>query len=620
MLSMLRARRLELPVRRVLAIDAGSRSLKLMLVESAFSRWRILRQDVLDLSEEGLLSAGELGAHLQRTIEAWGRPPVALTLPQHLSTSQLIDLPPVPNSEAGRLIAEEVQKHSGLSESAIIYDSTRIESLLPSRQQFWVTLCREGDTREQIKRLGLQGEDICEVTTTANALLAAFHVASPNTRRAALVHAGAQSTVVVLVLGGHGVFASSFPVGGDAFTRALGEQLKCPVETAEDLKRAHDFFAGPDAAPGLQATVAAWLTELKRQLHDWFSAHRQLAAEVADLEVFVSGGVFAQAGLVGHLNAAGGLHFRPWPPAADVTPPALQPGFEVALGTALQALGRSPQPASLLPPGARAAWQRRAWRQLIELASAGLLVLIALLLIAATAQKLRVIHQKMDLLNKARVGLGQARTNALLAGQLLAQYEQIRPVLDRQQQAFATRTTLDLLQQARSNRSLWFVLFADQQSYFTQPLPALSTNQPGATNLLLPLRYPSLIVSNLFGPVLTNPSPAKPGFITELCIPEEPEAARRTLSQLVNDLKQDPIFAKVDSLSDDLRRPLADPKVLLSDRHFALSLELADTELQRPSPPRRRLPALTNAPPRASPRLSKSVSGAADTPNPMTSP
>jgi len=617
---MLNSRRLELPVRRVLAIDTGSRSLKLLLVESAWGRWRILRQEGLDLSEEGLLSASELATQLLRTLDAWGRPPVALALPQHLSTSQLIDLPPVPDTEANRLIAEEAQKHSGLSESAIIYDSTRVGSLSPGRQHFWVTLCREGDTREQIKRLGLEGVEVCEITTTANALLAAFHVVSPAARRAVLLHAGAQSTVIVLVLEGHAVFATSLPVGGDAFTRALSEQLQCPVETAEELRRTQDYFASPDAAPGLQATVAAWHTELKRQLHEWFSAHRQLAAEVADLEVFVSGGVFAQPGLLAHLNASGGLRFRLWPAPASAAPLAPQPGFEVALGTALQALGHSPQPASLLPPAARAAWQRRQWRQLVELASAGLLVLIALLLIVATAQKLQVIHQKTKLLAKARVGLGQARTNAILADQLLAQYEQIRPVLDRQQQTFATLKTLDLLQQARSNRSLWFVLLADQQSYFTQPLPALGTNQPGSTNPPPPPRFPSLVVTNLFGMVFTNPSPAKAGFIAELCIPEEPEGARRTLGQLVNDLKQDPLFAKVDSLSDDLRRPLADPSVILPDRYFALSLDLADTELQRPGPPRRRPSSLTNAPTRPPPRLSKFIFEDADAPNPTTSP
>jgi hypothetical protein len=60
-----------------------------------------------------------------------------------------------------------------------------------------------------------------------------------------------------------------------------------------------------------------------------------------------------------------------------------------------------------------------------------------------------------------------------------------------------------------------------------------------------------------------------------------PRGARRLPSQLVNDLKQRSLFAKVDLLSDDLRRDLADPKVILSERHFALSLDFAATEFHQ---------------------------------------
>ncbi len=77
-------------------------------------------------------------------------------------------------------------------------------------------------------------------------------------------------------------------------------------------------------------------------------------------------------------------------------------------------------------------------------------------------------------------------------------------------------------------------------------------------------------------------SPAKPGYIAELCVPGDSEAARRLLSTLVNDIKQQPLFSKVDLLSQDLRRNFADPKVVMPDRHYALALDFATTELQQP--------------------------------------
>jgi hypothetical protein len=59
------------------------------------------------------------------------------------------------------------------------------------------------------------------------------------------------------------------------------------------------------------------------------------------------------------------------------------------------------------------------------------------------------------------------------------------------------------------------------------------------------------------------------------------------LSELVNGLKQQRLFSKVDLLSDDLRRSLADPKVLINDRDYVLALDFAETDFQQPARPRR---------------------------------
>ncbi len=600
--------RLELPLRRVLAIDAGSRCIRLALVERAFRRVRILREQAIDLQEEGLVAPAEIASHFQATLEAWGRPPVALTLPQHLSTAQLLSLPAAPDSEVRRQIEEETRRLSGVSETAIIYDFVRVGPDAGDRQQYWVTLCQEGEIREQINRLGLEDQAICEVTTTANALVSALGAAAPQAERAVLVHAGAQSTVVVIVLGGHGMFAGSFPVGGDFFTRAIANQLKCPLETAENLKRGKDLFRGPDALAGFASVVDGWLAELLRQLQEWSEQHAGAAPSLKSFTIFVSGGVFAQPGLVAHLDERSGLRFQPWPGAGAAAPSA---GFEVAYGTALQALGRSPQPASLLPPDRRAAWERRVTRQLIDCASAVLLVALFLLLILDTWQQSHLIDRKIKLLARVQTALGQAQTNEVLTDRLLAKYDQLGPLFEDQQRTMNTLQTLALLQEARSNRGYWYVLFADRRSYFSLPVPG--TNQLSQTNLTALLRYGPASLTNLPAAV-TNLLPTAPGFIAELCVPEDAEPARRTFSQLVSDLKQDPLFARVDSLSEDLRRNLADPKVLLPDRHFALSIELADAQWELSAATRRRLLlGYTNATARSGPRQPRASSDAEGT-------
>jgi hypothetical protein len=170
--------------------------------------------------------------------------------------------------------------------------------------------------------------------------------------------------------------------------------------------------------------------------------------------------------------------------------------------------------------------------------------------------------------------------NDSLTADLINEYESLRPVFAAQQKTLDVLKTFSLLQQSRSNRNLWYVLLADQQTYFSAHPPSLgSTNVQ--TNLVAAMaeRLTQLFGSPPLG--LSNSSPAKPGLIAELCVPEEPEAARVALSQIVKELKQQKLFSKVDLLSDDLRRNLADPKVTIPDRDFVLSLEFAETEFQQ---------------------------------------
>jgi len=185
---------------------------------------------------------------------------------------------------------------------------------------------------------------------------------------------GAQTTVIVVLLAGQGAFAASFQMGGDFFTRALARLRNCSQESAEALKRSKDILNGASADPEFRAVVDGWAAELKRQLHEWFQHNPGLEAEASSFEMVASGGAFDQPGLLEYLNAQKGLKLRPWP--RNRQPKAVMPakGFEVAFGTALQALGQTAQPVSLLPDDYRRAWQKRVARQKLELASLALLL------------------------------------------------------------------------------------------------------------------------------------------------------------------------------------------------------------------------------------------------------
>ena len=592
--SILKPRGLEPPIRRVLAVDAGSRCIRLLLLENRFGKLRVLRQDALDLQEEGLVSADELKAHLQATIAEWGRPPLALALPQQVAVSQTVDLPPVPDAEARQLIEAETIKLSGLSESAMVYDFIRVATPMESRQSFWVTFCQEGEIQSRIAQLGLENQDFREITTAANALLTAWHATRPAQRDAVLVHAGAQSTMVVVIRNGVGVFASSFPMAGDFFTRAIARLRRGSPEAAEALKRSTDLLAGPQTLPGFAEIVAGWAAELKRQLSEWRGPNSTPPGDLTAGEFIATGGAFDQPGLLEYLAARAGLKFQRWP--TDKTPDAVAPamGFEIALGAGLQALGLGPQPASLLPANRRAAWKKRLGRQRLEFANAILIGACFIALALGIWHKLTLIHHKQALADKVQAGLEVVQENTALTSDLLNSYDGLRPLFEHQQTTVDTLQSLALLQQARSNRTLWFVLVADQPSYFSQPPTLAGTNKPAAApeSEFAARRREA-----------TNAAPARPGLIAELCVPDDADAARATLSLVVNSLKKAPVFARVDLLSEDLRRSLADPKVILPGSHFALALDFATTEFQVAAvvrkvrtPPPGRLPptAVTN--------------------------
>ncbi|HZR18021.1 MAG TPA: cell division protein FtsA [Verrucomicrobiae bacterium] len=612
---MLRFDKVRPPVRQVVALDGGSRRFKVLLAEIDFGRVRILKEEALDLQAEGLVSPEEIKSHLHEFLDRWGRPPLALTLPEHVSTSQILDLPPAPDSEVDKLIGEESIKLSGVSESRIVYDFAPSEINSGARHQFWVTLCQEGEIRERIARLGIEHDDLCEVTTTANALISAYRAAAPSSRRSILIHLGAQTTVVVIVLAGQGVFATSFQMGGDFFTRALARHQNLSEDRAEALKREKNLLAGSDASAEFRSAVEGWVSELKGQLAEWFKQNPGAAAATPAFELIASGGGFDQPGLLEYLRTQG-MPMRPWPAGPEPEEDMPGKGFEVAYGTALQALGHVPHPISLLPQDYRQAWQKRLTRQRFDLASALLIVVCLLVLGLGTWRKLSLFNTKQALLDKVQAGQTAVDANDSFMTDLMAEYESLRPVLAAQQSSLDTLKTLALLQQSRSNRSFWYILLADQQSYFSQPPALLSTNRPAKTNLLAatlePARLGPLVVRAPTAS-LTNSVPARPGFIAELIVPGDAEASRQALSELVNSLKQQRLFSKVDLLSDDLRRNLADSKVTVTDRDFVLAMDFAETDFQQPAHWRR---SASSAPTRPASRRPARPPWSGSDPNP----
>ncbi len=577
--------------RRVVVIDAGTHSVKLLLVRESLGGLRVLVRECMDLRQEGLLSPEDFSHHLRRRLQELDYDQVALVLPQHLSISQIIDLPSNEDSPVSGLIEEEIVKLSGLSESAIVYHYIPIRPFASYQNPFWVTLCRERDVLLQTDRLALGQGDVCEITPTGSAMIATFQSDPALPQNALLLNIGAENTVAVIVLEGQGVSASTFPIGGNMFTEALAADLDRPMEEAEEIKRSRELFGSLETHPRFRAGFEDWCAHTRRTLQEWIDDPRFARVDRGEFTILVCGGGAAQPGLIGELPKRIGLPTLLWKggggPAA-IESDASQ--FIVAHGAALQVFGSGTHSASLMPASFREAHHR--YRSLERLQAAGLLLMLltGIVLSLGIWHKLKVVDQKDQLLLQAYSSLTQIGSAEKVLTDLTLDYQQLRPILERQKSSWETLRTLSWLQRARSNQNFWYLLFADQKTYFESQPPG-ETNPPAISGDGLAVFENS---------VRTNQWSTRPMFIAELCIPEAGTNTLLSLSQVVTNLRSVPLFRNVDTLSPGLRRELVDPKLRLPNRHFVLTMELPENEFQRPViyPPQPLLP---------SPGLSKPV-------------
>ncbi len=556
------------PTRRLLVIDPGSRCIKVLLVAKLMGDVRVLRHRSIDLAEGGALPPGDLSRLLDGVLQEFGPMPAAISLPQQLSISQVIDLPRAGPEQVKSMIEEETVKLSGLSESSIVYDYGKLKPFGKYQNPFWVTVAKEEDILGEVGRLAGVGERLCEIITPANALIATYQAAQPRPENALLVELGASGTVVTIVAQGQGVYAINYPVGGSAFTEVIAQQKNCSLEAARSLKYSHNLFIGGQMIPGLLAAVDSWRSELEKILQDWLRENPELDLSVVSFRIILGGGGARQPGLMEYLNVRSDLRFTGWPSLSGELGELTLDRYAVAYGVALKRLGASPPAASLFPADLREARKRRHAQELLQSVNWALLLLVALVLLFGTAQKFNLDRKKSALLKQHREVLQEAREVGSLSRQWEEAYERLRPVLKAQKRTVDTLATLSLLQNVRGDKKLWYVLFADQESYFAGQAVPLSQ-----TNAAIPAP-----------PTSTNRPPAKYGFIAELCLSEDGEAMRQTLSKVVSELKQNPAFSGVDTLPADQRKNFVGTNVVIPGHHFSLSIEMAGNPFQNPLP------------------------------------
>lgn len=549
--------RLPLPhARRFLVVDAGSRRLKALLVSAPFGRIHVHAQRVAELDEtnppgspgwtrllHGL--AAELGAH-----------PLAITVPQHLTDSQVLDLPEADAPAIREHIQGDVVKLSGLTESAILYDFGPLRPFAQYSNPYWITHAREAEVLDAVRQFSDLSRDVWEISSPGNALVAAHRELQPSPGNALLVDIGASATVVAIVHEGQGVFVTSYPVGGSLFHEHLA------AETGDEESASR--FDGPGAPPALVRLVDRWHEELSRILDDWLREHPALGLTADRFEVVLSGGTADLPGFLGHLRSRKGLRIARWTDLPGAAALPLTGQYAVAYGLACQLLRPAGPSASLVPEEMRAVRKEQQTVHLLQAGAWFLVAAIALVLGFGTWIKHRQISAVEEQIVRADSIIERARRAEELRLRLAAEHEELRPVLAGQRHSLAALRTLALLARQPAPTNAWFVLFADADSYYAAPVLPAPTNAP-----------PTAVPTNALAR-LTN------GFVAEFSTPLDPSAARAALSGMIDGYKQARFFSKVDILSDDQRRRLVPDAVVVPQGHYALSFTPDETEFPLP--------------------------------------
>lgn len=549
------------PARRFLAVDVGSRCVKALLVSNLLGRLRIHAHRVIGLDESSQPGTPGWPRVLRELQEELGPHPLVISVPQHATDSQVLDLPGADARTIRKQIQEDVVKLSGLTESAIIYDYGQLVPFAQYANPYWVTHAREAEVLSLVRHFADWPEDIYEISSTANALVAAYREAQPAPTNVLLVDLGSSGTEVAIVHQGQGVYATSFAVGGLLFSEQIrAERHGSPME-AEFAKNTEDLLTDPEAMPALRQLVDRWHGEVVRILDDWLSEHPSLNIAASQFEVLLCGGEVEIPGFIDYLRTHSVLTFRTW--ADQPGFPAIQPAaqFGVAFGLACELFRRSGPSASLVPEELRVARKEQGAVQLLHAGTFLVLAITVLVLAFGTWQKYYFIRDVETQLKQAETVLQLARQTDRLKLQLDAQYEEIRPVLARQWQALAAVETLGMIVNHPLPTNCWFVLFGDADSYYGEPAMATVTNT---------------------APVPTATARLTNAFIAEFSTGLDAASARTVLSEMIDRFKTNTNFRKVDILSPDQRRRLVKDSVVAPEGHYALSFTVTDNDFARP--------------------------------------
>ncbi len=543
--------------KRCVIVDPGSTSIKVLLAERSGQRVSILHALTLNLEQEGLLNADEIRRHVGKVLDDLGDGSVSLVIPQSITISQLMDLGKKWPYNVKRAIREETRNLSGLTEKSILYDFVPMRPFSRFQAPFWVSIARENEVMEQLELLQDTDRKVAGVMTPANSLINAFGYLCPDEKHGLLVDIGETSTTVALVEDGQGIFATNIALGSEHITEAIAEDEGCGYERAGLLKQETDLFSGERRYSGMLQVVSRWRREIDDVVLEWSREQGVELERYRHLPCWLSGGGSRQPGIRGYLKQEWRSEIRDWPGLSSKLGAVDVPNFVITYGAVLSAFGKGVYSVNLLPHSLRRArvFERQV-RRLYGVAGVVMVVLLILMGRGAFGISEDIAGKREKLEQRENVQLLAGNIEVMREERVIA-YRDVLPLFFYMKRTRDFLETLAFLREVSDDDRFWFVLLADQDTYFGRDSgPGTSRTQEGRVSM-----------EDIAG--------EQTGFVVELCILNANDGeAQAILGEMVVNMRNAPFFWSVDKLPSGQRHDHVPQAATTDGTVYSLTLEL----------------------------------------------
>ena len=491
-----------------------------------------------------------------------------IVLPHALTISQSITCEATTPDLIDQDLQKQAKKLSGLGQRKVILDHELLPSHQSDRSTYWVTYCQDDEIQQIIREHGIENVAICDVIGSHDACWSGIqHLRRPkgNWMLVEVLDGGTS----LVVFEDHTPLLSHFYPMGHALAKERGQSAKGTYRLGEGSSS-----TTPKLSPlssGIQSIGEAWAREMERTILEHGNREGRVSSSVEQqlpcLLICEPGSRSDWASqLQLHLGSSV-LPFENWIHETSIGWKSKNLRQD---GACMATCKKSISLPSLLPEEVKLAWDQKQVDLAFRSAALVACFLITVMLVVAFIQKSVLWDLKSDLLEQLDSVEARVGKSLEVFDSLKEEYQMLRPLLMAEDQTVAVLKTLETLQSLSREDPGWMVLLADIDSYYSigdqiqaRALAEDTNSVPSST---------------------TNRIVMDRGLVLEMVLDSKGEAMRRRLEETVTFFRQSDFILRADTLPGNARRSIVSSNVILSDRHFAISLELPSVSDQVQAP------------------------------------